>query len=271
MTFPALARPGVTGVKRAVIGNLKGLRRKRRGECVFQLLSNALQSSSPVRCRGPRRTPYFAPMDGDYKYRPRFVDIRIKKPKHETSVDERVCEHPQCRSKATARAPKSAAERNAFYWFCQRHAGEYNKQWNFFEGMSEEAARAHVEADFYGHRPTWSFAAGSTARKKAERASKDFQDGFEDPFSIFGDRPPPGAERAQREAEDPHASMGRLQKRALETLSLEPDATKAQVRKRYAELVRAYHPDSNGGDRSMEELLTRVVQSYQILKGAGMA
>jgi len=210
-------------------------------------------------------------MDGDYKYSPRFVDIRIKKPKDAASARERVCEHPQCRAKATARAPKSAAKRNEFYWFCQRHAGEYNKQWNFFEGMSEDAARAHMNADFYGHRPTWSFASGSTARKKAERASKDFKEGFEDPFTVFGDRPPPGQERRQRESEDPHASMGRLQKRAYEALSLEPGATKAEVRKRYAELVRAYHPDSNGGDRSMEELLTKVVQSYQILKGADMA
>lgn len=271
MALPAFARAGVAGVQGAVVSDVERLRGEGGGEFFLKALLNTWQSSHSLRCRSFRRTPYFALMDGDYKYRPRFVDIRIKKPKNEASIDERVCEHPQCRSKATARAPKSAAKRDEFYWFCQSHAAEYNKQWNFFEGMSEDAARAHMEADFYGHRPTWSFAAGSTARKKAERASKDFADGFEDPFSIFGDRPPPGQERRQREAEDPHAAMGRLQKRALETLSLEPGATKAQVRKRYAELVRAYHPDSNGGDRSMEELLTKVVQSYQILKGAGMA
>lgn len=210
-------------------------------------------------------------MDGSYQYRKRFVDIRIKPPKDEPLAQEKVCEHPQCRSKATARAPKSPAKRDEFYWFCQSHAAEYNKQWNFFEGMSEDAARAHAAADMYGHRPTWNFAAGSTTRRRAERASKNFEDGFEDPFSLFGDRPPPGQERAQREAEDETASMGRLQKRALETLSLEPNATKAEVRKRYAELVRTYHPDSNGGDRSMEELLQKVVASYQILKSAGMA
>ena len=210
-------------------------------------------------------------MDGSYRYRPRFKDIRIKPPKDEPSPEERACEHPQCRAKATARAPKSPAKRNDFYWFCQSHAAEYNKQWNFFEGMSDDAARAHAEADFYGHRPTWSFSASSQTRRKAERATKDFSDGFFDPFSLFGDRPPPGPERAQREAEDKHAGLGRLQKRALETLSLDPDATKAEVRKRYAELVRTYHPDSNGGDRSMEEQLQKVVASYQILKGAGMA
>ncbi len=210
-------------------------------------------------------------MDGSYRYRPRFKDIRIKPPKDKPSPEERACEHPKCQTKATARAPQSPARRDEFYWFCQSHAAEYNKQWNFFEGMSEDAARAHVEADFYGHRPTWSFANGSTTRRRAERAAKDFKDGFVDPFTIFGDRPPPGQERAQREAEDETAGMGRLQKRALETLSLDANATKAEVRKRYAELVRTYHPDSNGGDRSMEELLQKVVASYQILKGAGMA
>jgi hypothetical protein len=209
-------------------------------------------------------------MDRAYRYKPRFVDIRIKPPKDAPASKDKVCEHPQCRSKATARSPKSANTPGEFYWFCQSHAAEYNKQWNFFEGMSEDAARAHREADAYGHRPTWNFASGSGARKAAERASKDFADGFVDPFSLFGDRPPPGSEQRQAQPDDPLANMGRLQKRALETLQLSPDASKADVRKRYAELVRTYHPDSNGGDRSMEELLTKVVEAYQILKSAGM-
>ena len=210
-------------------------------------------------------------MDSAYKYRPRFVDIRIKPPKDEPAPEERICEHPNCRAKATARAPKSPQNRDEFYWFCQTHAAEYNKTWNFFEGMSEETARAHVEADQHGHRPTWSFAAGSSARRRADRAAKDFADGFFDPFSLFGDRPPPGAERARKKtAENETATMGRLQTRALETLRLDPDATKVEVRKAYAELVRTYHPDSNGGDRSMEEQLQRVVEAYQILKNAGL-
>ncbi len=209
-------------------------------------------------------------MDRDYSYKPRFVDIRIKPPKDEPQSRDKVCEYPQCRAKATARSPKSPNAPGEFYRFCQKHAAEYNKQWNFFEGMSEDAARAHREADAYGHRPTWSFGSGSGSRKAAERASKDFGDGFVDPFNLFGDRPPPGAEQAKAKAKDQHAGMGRLQKRALETLRLTPEATKADVRKRYAEMVRAYHPDSNGGDRSMEEQLTKVVESYQILKSAGM-
>lgn len=211
-------------------------------------------------------------MDGDYKYRPRFVDIRIKPPRDAAGPRERVCEYPQCRAKATARSPKNPALPGEYYQFCASHAAEYNKAWNFFEGMSEDEARAHARADQYGHRPTWNFAAGSGTRKRAERAAKNFQDGFVDPFSLFGDRAPPGAERARESAKaDPEPTLGRLHQRALETLRLERTATRGEVRKRYAELVRAYHPDSNGGDRSMEEQLQRVVASYQILKNAGMA
>jgi len=207
--------------------------------------------------------------DRAYCYKPRFVDIRIKPPKDAdvASARDRTCEHLRCRSRATARSPKSPNTPGEFYWFCQSHASEYNKQWNFFEGMGENAARAYREADAYGHRPTWNFTSGSGARRTAERAAKNFSDNFTDPFSLFGDRPAP--EDSQTRTDDPPANMGRLQKRALETLRLNSDAGKLDVRKRYAELVRTYHPDSNGGDRSMEELMTRVVEAYQILKNAG--
>ena len=53
---------------------------------------------------------------------------------------------------------------------------------------------------------------------------------------------------------------------ALDTMGLEPDLDRTALRKRYSELVRRYHPDRNGGDRSHEGRLTRVVEAYQVLK-----
>ena len=52
---------------------------------------------------------------------------------------------------------------------------------------------------------------------------------------------------------------------------LEAGADPSKVRRRYAELVKRYHPDANDGDRSSEEHLGRVIAAYQILKNAGMA
>ncbi len=209
--------------------------------------------------------PIIGVMAEAFQYKPRFKDIRIKPPKDEPSPEERVCEWPGCRKHGDSRAPKSNDRLNDFYWFCQSHASEYNKSWNFFEGMSENSAQAFRESATYGHRPTWNWRNTHSASAKASRASRDFADGFADPFGMFGDRRDPHKEAPKEK------SMGRLQSKALETMGLDADADSGKVRRRYAELVKQFHPDANGGDRSSEEQLGRVIAAYQILKNAGMA
>jgi curved DNA-binding protein CbpA len=46
------------------------------------------------------------------------------------------------------------------------------------------------------------------------------------------------------------------------------DVDRQRLRKRYSELVRRYHPDRNGGDRSHEARLGKVVEAYQLLRKA---
>ena len=41
-----------------------------------------------------------------------------------------------------------------------------------------------------------------------------------------------------------------------------------ELRKRYSALVRRYHPDKNGGDRSHEGKLGAVIEAYQLLRKA---
>ncbi len=53
---------------------------------------------------------------------------------------------------------------------------------------------------------------------------------------------------------------------ALEVMGLGSDTDKQRLRRRYSELVRRYHPDRNGGDRSFEARLNAVVQAYQLLR-----
>ncbi|HRK71915.1 MAG TPA: hypothetical protein PLA85_10020, partial [Micropepsaceae bacterium] len=44
-------------------------------------------------------------------------DFRIKR--EETRPRTRACDHAGCMAEGTHRAPKSRAEPNTFYWFCQ--------------------------------------------------------------------------------------------------------------------------------------------------------
>lgn len=50
-------------------------------------------------------------------------------------------------------------------------------------------------------------------------------------------------------------------------LGLGLDVDRRGLRQRYAELLRRYHPDRNGGDRSHESKLQAVIEAYTQLKG----
>ena len=208
-----------------------------------------------------------------FQYRPRFVDIRVRPPKPDPDAKagddpqlqagERLCDHQGCRLVGTARAPKSRDMLNEHYWFCQAHAAEYNRTWNFFAGMSEEQVRARqTDESFTGGRPTWSFKAGRGSREAAAAASKGF---FRDAFGIFG------RNQAQQAAADRAAfdkQLGRLERNALADLDLDATADAPLIRRRYTELLKRCHPDVNGGDRSAEHKLQRVIKAFRTLQKA---
>jgi hypothetical protein len=210
-----------------------------------------------------------------FQYRPRFVDIRVRPPKPtaETPPEdypglgpgERPCDHAGCRLAGVSRAPKSRDLLEEHYWFCQPHAAEYNRSWNFFAGLSEEQVRARQEREqTTGGRPTWQFKAGRNSREAAAAASRGF---FRDAFGIFGRGQQ--AEKAEKAAFD--RKLGRLERNALADLDLDATADAPTIRKRYTELLKRCHPDANGGDRSTEHKLARVIKAFRVLKKAKLA
>jgi len=215
-------------------------------------------------------------MPGAFQYKPKFVDIRVKPPKADEPAaedviglkpGERACDHAGCRRPATARAPKSRELMNEHYWFCQEHAAEYNRNWNFFAGMSEGEVR-NVQKDelFGGGRPTWEMKAGRFSREAAAFNHR-FQrgEGYRDPFNLFGSGGPHA-----RHPEPEDRRLGKLERNALAELDLESNADGPKIRTRYTELVRRLHPDANGGDRAGEQRLQKVIKAYQTLRKAGM-
>jgi hypothetical protein len=218
-------------------------------------------------------------MSGAFKYKPKFVDIRVRPPKSEEEEaaaakddvnslkpGERPCDWPGCRVAGVSRAPKSRQLMHEHYWFCQSHAGQYNKNWDFFAGMSEDDVRKVQESRATGDRPTWQFKASRFSREAAAFAAKmgtgsanKGAGAYADPFSMFGNRPKAAA---------PERHLGRLEQRALAEMDLESHATAADIRAKYLDLVKRFHPDTNGGDRSSEQKLARVLRAYKTLRQA---
>ncbi len=209
-------------------------------------------------------------MTSTFQYRPRFVDIRVKPPKageaaqardvHALKPGERECDHVGCRAAAATRAPKSRDLLSEHYWFCQAHAAEYNRQWNFFAGLSEGEIAYRIADDLStGGRPTWSLKSGGRNREAA--STRGF---FRDKFGIFG--------AAKTQDSDDRAAferrLGKMERVALADLDLDAGALGPAIRLRYLELVKRCHPDANGGDRSAENKLQRVIKAYKVLQKA---
>jgi hypothetical protein len=174
----------------------------------------------------------------------------------------RACEWPECTEPGEFRAP---GERRPgfdgpgdYRWFCLDHVREFNARYDWFAGMSpDEILRA--QSPIHGwDREVRAFS--PTAGIDAAPRWADYADPLEAISARARARQP--AARADGKMVTPD------ERRALEVLGLPLDASRHDLRSRYSQLVRKYHPDRNGGDRSYETRLQAVVEAWQLLRRA---
>jgi hypothetical protein len=164
------------------------------------------------------------------------------------------CAVPGCVEPGEFKAPLQPANFDgpgAWRFLCLDHVREHNAKYNFFEGMtSEEITEAQSPLAGW-ERPSRRFTAGDPPPKWSD---------FADPLDAIS-----GRFGRIREAGKP-SRFSKPERRALSVLGLGEDADRNQLRKRYSGLVRRYHPDKNGGDRSHEAKLREVIEAYQLLR-----
>ncbi len=199
-----------------------------------------------------------------------FDSIRINKrsAKQETPTRETAapCEWPGCKNKGAHRAPKGRDNQREYWHFCLDHVREYNQSYNFFSGMNADAVARYQKDALTGHRPTWRMGANTSARPMTGSAA-DF-DGASDPFSVFGELNGRHGFRPRPET-DPKRETRKVfnaERKALQVMGLDADATLEVVKAKYKALVKQHHPDANGGDRSTEDRLIEIIKAYNYLK-----
>ncbi len=180
--------------------------------------------------------------------------------RHEAS--DRQCAWPDCGESGEFRAPGPRSPGfdgpGEYRWFCLDHIRAFNAGYDFFAGMTPDEI-LHAQSPLAGwERETRAF--NLTAGIDAAPRWADFAD----PLEAISART-----RMQRPAERKDGKiLGSDERRALDVLGLPLDASRNELRRRYSELVRRYHPDRNGGERSFEARLQGVVEAYQLLRQA---
>lgn len=203
---------------------------------------------------------------------PLFDGIRTaKEPEPEARPQERGCDHAGCKARGEFRAPKGRGREGQFFVFCLEHVRAYNATYNYFAGMTDEAVADYQKDAAIGHRPTWKLGTNAKDPRAAQRGrgrprnAKPTEPDMEDVLGLFGEQV------AARRKQEQDARITEASRKALDNLGLDPGADKGAIKARYHELVKRFHPDANGGDRSRETRLTEIVNAYNHLRKAGIA
>ncbi|MCB1531464.1 MAG: J domain-containing protein [Alphaproteobacteria bacterium] len=160
---------------------------------------------------------------------------------------------PGCALPGLHKAPKNRAL-DEYYKFCVDHVRDYNKAWNFFDGMADHEVEEHMVNALYGERPTWRYDnAAATEDILKRKAWQTYH---------FTDKAPP------QDDKNGSGEYGRNtpEFKAMAVMGLEPPLSLDCIRQRYKELAKKHHPDLNRGCTKSEELLKEINMAYTILK-----
>ena len=146
------------------------------------------------------------------------------------AVNVRICDRHGCDEPGNCPAPKSPNS-PARWYFCQKHAAEYNSKWDYFEGLEQ------AEKD---------------ERARAERAeSASYAESAHYGWASSGD--------GSRSADE---------MLALEVLGLEADADWGAIKKAYRARAKDVHPDVKPGYKEAARQFQLIQTSYEVLRAA---
>ena len=165
------------------------------------------------------------------------------------------CAVPGCRAPGEYKAPLEPANFDgpgSWRFLCLDHVREHNAKYNYFNGMRPDEIQDAQSPLAGWDRPSRKFAANGADPPPRWSDFADPLDAISTRFGRVHDRKP--------------SRFSRNEQRALDVLGLGEDADRHSLRQRYSNLVRRFHPDKNGGDRSHEGRLGEVIEAYQLLR-----
>ena len=163
-----------------------------------------------------------------------------------------ICDWNNCLEEGSYKAPVEKDNSKKYRILCLNHVKEFNKNWNYFEGMNDEQVYEFIKSDMTWHKSTQSFASSDNFFKIL------WNNALKDDLNKY-------------RINDQLDHMNRFNfnhndVKAFSILGLSIGIHWKKVQEKFKKLVKKYHPDMNAGNKKFEEKLKIVTLAYTQLK-----
>ena len=165
---------------------------------------------------------------------------------------ENICEWDKCKEVGSFKAPAEKDNSKNFKWFCKEHIKLFNKNWNYFEGMTQNEIENFLKSDITWHRPTQQFGSSDNFFNILWNNTLD------DKFKIYKDDKLFNLKKRKK--------LSEKDKDAFKIMELELTADWSMIQKKFKTLVKKFHPDKNSGNKKYEDKLKKITLAYSHLK-----
>ena len=160
------------------------------------------------------------------------------------------CAEFNCIKLGEYKAPFSRKNINTYIYFCLEHVREYNRKWNYYEGLNDSEIESEIRKATTWERPSWPIR--NNIHKSWDKINFNFRD-----FDSIND---------QKTENNFLEIFSQKEINAFKTLEVSPTKCIEDIKKAYKRLVKKYHPDHNIGNKEFESKIKDVNQAYNELK-----
>ena len=164
---------------------------------------------------------------------------------------ENICEWDSCRETGKFKAPLEKDNSKNYKWLCEEHIKLFNKNWNYFDGMSQNEIEKFLRSDATWHRPTQKFGSSDNFFNIL------WNNALSDKFNFFTE---------EKRFSEKISKLSEKDKDAFRIMELEFNADWTTIQKKFKALVKKLHPDRNSGNKKFEEKLKKITMAYSHLK-----
>ena len=161
-----------------------------------------------------------------------------------------ICDWNNCDKKGEYKAPIEKDNSKNYRLLCLKHIKEFNKNWNYFSGMSDNEIYNFLKSDLTWHKPTMSFSSSDNFFKVLWNNALN-EEKFNNKFLMNGNS---------------KLNFDQNDMKAFGILGISVGLKWEKVQEKFKKLVKKFHPDMNAGNKKFEDKLKVITLAYTQLK-----